>query len=160
MSKQDNPILEIETDKATNEVEAPVNGIIGKILHQEGEDVPCNGVLAVLLDEGEMLPARIPSMVGEEVAPKSEVQTKKEASQETSADSPGSGSSGGRIIISPSAKKLAQELGMDINKVIPSGNQIRREDVERAYQIMQSQKTAPKDLTPEVTKKPYRESVN
>ncbi len=82
-------ILEIETDKATNEVEAPVNGIIGKILHREGEDVPCNGVLAVLLDEGEALPARIPVMVGEDVAPKTEVQTKKEVSQETSADSPG-----------------------------------------------------------------------
>ncbi len=44
---------------------------------------------------------------------------------------------------------------MDITKVTPSGNQIRREDVERAYQNVQNQKTAPRDPVPEVTKKPY-----
>ena len=36
--KAGNRSLEIETDKATNEVEAPVSGIVGKILHQEGEE--------------------------------------------------------------------------------------------------------------------------
>ena len=53
--KTGQPILEIETDKATNEVEAPASGMIGKILHKEGDDVPCNGVLAVILSEGESL---------------------------------------------------------------------------------------------------------
>ena len=52
--KTGQPIIEIETDKATNEVEAPATGVIGKILHHEGEDVPCNGVLAVILSEGEI----------------------------------------------------------------------------------------------------------
>jgi pyruvate dehydrogenase E2 component (dihydrolipoamide acetyltransferase) len=130
------PILEIETDKATNEVESPVNGVLSKIMHKEGENVPCNGVLAVLLDEGESLPSSIPEMVGEEVAPRIEVQKEKAENTMVGKQSATSESGDGRIIISPSAKKLAKELGIDINRVIPSGNQIRREDVERAYQDM------------------------
>jgi len=153
--KAGQPILEIETDKATNEVEAPVSGIVGKILHEEGETVPCNGVLAVLLDEGEALPDRIPVMIGEDVAPKTEVQTKAGGIQAAGGETPGTQPASGRIIISPSAKKLAQELGVDINKVTPSGNQIRREDVERAYAAMQEKAAAPRKESADVTKKAY-----
>jgi len=147
------PILEIETDKATNEVEAPVSGIIAKILHKEDEIVPCNGVLAVLLSESETLPTVIPAMIGEDVAPKTDVQTKEKAAEPAS----GAGEarpSGGRIIISPSAKKLAQELGVDITKVTPSGNQIRREDVERAHLAAQVKPTKPQAPELDVIKKP------
>jgi len=139
--KQGQAILEIETDKATNEVEAPVSGILAKIMHHPGEDVPCNGVLAVILDNGEVLPAKIPEMIGEEVAPKADVSSAATADA-TSAGFAG-GSDSGRIRISPSARKLAQELGVDISTVIPSGSQIKREDIERAHAQMQ-QKSKPK----------------
>ena len=71
--KEGEPILEIETDKATNEVESPASGILGKITRQEGEDVPCNSVIAVILGEGETLPTEIPDTIGGAVAPKSDV---------------------------------------------------------------------------------------
>ena len=152
--KAGQPIVEIETDKATNEMEAPVAGIVGKILHHDGEDVPCNGVLAVLLDENEELPKEIPTMVGEEVAPAiclkadfSEGRASLEERQESQQD--------GRIIISPSAKKLARELGVDIGKITPSGNQIKREDVERAYEQMAEATNRQFDTTMDAVKKPY-----
>ncbi len=148
-------VLEIETDKATNEVEAPVSGIFAKILHQADEDVPCNGVIAVILEEGESLPSFIPSMIGESVAPKTELQSDKEKEKGFSAVVEEEMSSDKRIIISPSAKKLAQELGVDISKVTPSGNQIKREDVERAYQALQGSTAAKKPEAVEATIKPY-----
>jgi pyruvate/2-oxoglutarate dehydrogenase complex dihydrolipoamide acyltransferase (E2) component len=53
-------ILEIETDKATTEIEAPAAGILARIVRREGETVPINGVLAVILAPGEEMPASIP----------------------------------------------------------------------------------------------------
>lgn len=147
------PIIEIETDKATNEVGSPVTGIVGKILHVEGEDVPCNGVLAVILSDGEPLPKTIPAVIGENVAPKSEVTVKIDEGQSQAQPGFTQQTLGERIIISPSAKKLAQELGVDLSKIIPSGNQIRREDVERANQATQSKSVAPQVLN--VNSKPF-----
>lgn len=151
--KPGQPILEIETDKATNEVEAPVSGSIGKILHKEGDDVPCNGVLAVILAEGENLPAVIPSMIGEDVAPTAEVAAKMEAQQSQPGMDAHKPAVGGRISISPSAKKLAAELGVDISKVVPTGNQVRREDIERAYTEMKGQPGVEPALN--IIKKPF-----
>jgi pyruvate dehydrogenase E2 component (dihydrolipoamide acetyltransferase) len=60
--KSGQPILEIETDKATVEVEAPQGGILGRVIHQEGETVPINTVVAVVVDPGEDVPADIPDL--------------------------------------------------------------------------------------------------
>jgi pyruvate dehydrogenase E2 component (dihydrolipoamide acetyltransferase) len=147
------PIIEIETDKATNEVEAPATGTIGKILHEEGEDVPCNGVLAVILAEGESLPASIPAMIGDDMAPKAGEMVKKEEQHTQSSAAQIQPAFGGRISISPSARKLAEELGVDISKVVPGGNQVRREDVERAHQEMKGKKALPPVLA--AVKKPF-----
>ena len=151
--KTGQPILEIETDKATNEVEAPATGTIGKILHKEGDNVPCNGVLAVILSEGESLPGSIPAMIGEDVAPTSEVTVKSANMLSQATTGQQQPASGGRISISPSARKLADELGVDISKVIPSGNQVRREDVERVFQEMQNK--APSAPSADAVKKPF-----
>ena len=50
------PIVEIETDKATVEVEASASGVLAKIVHGEGDIVPINGVIAVILAPGETMP--------------------------------------------------------------------------------------------------------
>ncbi len=150
--KEGQPILEIETDKATNEVESPASGIIGKITHQAGEDVACNGVLAVILDKGEEMPEKIPGMVGEDIAPKSDVGGS--ANQNTNrAQTAASQPDTARIRISPSAKKLAEELGVDLADVTPSGSQIKRDDVQRAYDS--ARKKSGKDLPSNVNARPY-----
>jgi len=132
--KAGDAILEIETDKATNEVEAPQSGVLAKILHEEGEDVPCNSVLAVITEEGEEVPQNIPDMIGEEVAPRAEVVVKAGETGGKAESADAGEKSGRRVRISPSARKLAEELGVDISTVTPSGSQIKREDVQRAYE--------------------------
>jgi pyruvate dehydrogenase E2 component (dihydrolipoamide acetyltransferase) len=150
--KEGDPILEIETDKATNEVEAPASGIIAKILHEVGEDVPCNSVLAVILEKGENLPAEIPSMIDENVAPKADVMVRSEGNSDTNVSASVSLQGDKRIRISPSAKKLADELGVDIKSIESNGSQIRREDVQQVFDSMNASKpTRPAA----VTIKPY-----
>ena len=57
------PIVEVETDKATVELEAPAGGVLAKIVHGEGDIVPINGVIAVILEPGEAMPDEIPETI-------------------------------------------------------------------------------------------------
>ena len=57
------PIVEIETDKATVEVEATADGVLARIGHGEGDIVPINGVIAVILAPGEAMPDEIPETI-------------------------------------------------------------------------------------------------
>jgi pyruvate/2-oxoglutarate dehydrogenase complex dihydrolipoamide acyltransferase (E2) component len=57
------PLVEVETDKTTVELESPADGVLGRIVRREGEVVPINGVLAVILAPGERLPADIPDTI-------------------------------------------------------------------------------------------------
>jgi pyruvate dehydrogenase E2 component (dihydrolipoamide acetyltransferase) len=135
--KSGDSILEIETDKATQEVEAPETGVLGKIVKAEGENIPCNTVIAVILDLGEQMPGEIPVEVAEGMAPKSELETSGEKPAATAqAEKAGAGSDR-RVGISPAAKKMAKELGVDISKITPRGSRIKREDVQAAYDAMQ-----------------------
>jgi pyruvate/2-oxoglutarate dehydrogenase complex dihydrolipoamide acyltransferase (E2) component len=54
------PIVEVETDKTTVELEATASGVVGRIVRRAGEIVPINAVLAVILAPGEALPDEIP----------------------------------------------------------------------------------------------------
>jgi pyruvate dehydrogenase E2 component (dihydrolipoamide acetyltransferase) len=129
------PVLEVETDKATQEVEAPASGVLAKIIKFEGDEVPCNQVIAVIAAEGEPLPDEIPVEIAEGVAPKSEVgggtaaASKEDAAEKTPTPKK-------RISISPSARRLAEELGVDITQIEADGR-IKRADVEAAYEAMQ-----------------------
>ncbi len=148
-------ILEIETDKATQEVEAPGEGILARILKQEGEIVPCNTVMAVILAPGEPMPDSIPAMIVEGVAPKAEVEVKVGGSSASSGpDQPAAPSAPVRIPISPAAKALAQELGVDITRIVPkgAGGKIMREDILEAHQATLRVASAP--AQPAVTKQP------
>ena len=57
------PIVEVETDKTTVELESTATGFIGRILRGEGDIVPINGVLAVILAPGEEMPDEIPATI-------------------------------------------------------------------------------------------------
>ena len=133
-------IAEIETDKATMEVEAVDEGTIGKIIIAEGtENVPVNDVIAVLLEEGETA-----NDIGDvsntpKAAPTSD--DKKEESSSKPAEKPvpskapqAPSSSGDRIFASPLAKRLAAEKGIDLANVKGSGprGRIVKADIENA----------------------------
>ncbi|WP_028794852.1 pyruvate dehydrogenase complex dihydrolipoamide acetyltransferase [Thalassobaculum salexigens] len=142
-------IAEIETDKATMEVEAVDEGTIGKIVVSDGtEGVAVNAVIAYLLEEGESADD-IPADGGEAApAPKKEEAPKEEpkreakpepkpAQQEKPAPAPSkSGGSGGRVFASPLAKRMAEQAGLDLNDVSGSGpnGRIVKADIEKAME--------------------------
>lgn len=130
-------LAEIETDKATMEVESIDEGVIGKIFVEAGtEGVKVNARIAVILEEGEDA-----SAISSEAPPaKAEAKTPAPAKSEAApASMPApskadSGSSGDRVFSSPLARRLAKEGGIDIAAVKGSGprNRVIKRDVEEA----------------------------
>lgn len=126
-------IAEIETDKATMEVESVDEGKIGKIFIPEGtESVKVNTLIALLLEEGETaadIDGYAPSAVSGAPATKAEVQSVVSSSQ-------GGGGlesrSGARVFASPLAKRMAQQGSIDLSKVQGSGpkGRVIKTDVE------------------------------
>ena len=151
-------IAEIETDKATMEVEAVDEGKIGKILVAEGTaGVAVNTPIAVLLEEGESAGAvksgggsAKPPVKAE--APK-QAEAPKAAPVAVAAPQPVKTSGGNRVFASPLAKRLAAEKGVDLNGVKGSGphGRIVKDDLEGAP----AGKAAPKAATaPSAAKAP------
>ena len=134
-------IAEIETDKATMEVEAVDEGVLGKILVSEGtENVPVNDVIAVLLEEGETandigdVSAAPPAPAKtEQTAPPAEPE-KKATPSPAAAPPQKSASADGRVFASPLAKRLAANKGIDLASVKGSGpkGRIVKADIENA----------------------------
>ncbi|MCC0023434.1 MAG: pyruvate dehydrogenase complex dihydrolipoamide acetyltransferase [Hyphomicrobiaceae bacterium] len=150
-------IAEIETDKATMEVEAVDEGTIGKILVGEGsEGVKVNAVIAVLLEDGESAgdigeakPAPAPKPAAEAPAPaKAEAPKPAPAApapQPVSAPTPAPVSNGARVFASPLARRLAKEAGIDIARINGTGpkGRVVKADVERAKTDGNNLKAAP-----------------
>lgn len=131
-------IAEIETDKATMEVEAVDEGIIGKILVPAGtEGVKVNSLIAVLLEEGEDASAIKASAAPAAPAPKAEVKPEAPvapaASSAPAAPMPKT-STGGKVFASPLAKRIAGQKGIDLSGIVGTGphGRIIRADVEEA----------------------------
>ena len=139
-------IAEIETDKATMEVEAVEEGKIGKILVPDGaQGVKVNDVIAVLLEEGEDAgaikagAAPAPKAAAAPApAPKGDGAAKAEAPKPAAAPAPAApapaAASGARIFASPLAKRLAQQHGLDLSRVVGSGphGRVVKSDIEKA----------------------------
>ena len=134
-------IAEIETDKATMEVEAVDEGVMGKILVAEGtEDVAVNARIALILAEGEdksALDADAAPAPAEKAAAAAAA-----AAAPTSAATPaqpapanaGNGSGKGRVFASPLARRLASQKGIDLSGLSGSGphGRIVARDIEQA----------------------------
>jgi pyruvate dehydrogenase E2 component (dihydrolipoamide acetyltransferase) len=134
-------VCEIETDKATMEVEAVDEGKVGQIVVPEGaEGVAVNAVIAVLLEEGEKpgaAPAAAPALAKAEAkpaapAPAASAPPPKPAA--SPAPQPAAASDGQRIFASPLAKRIAAEKGIDLAGIKGSGpnGRIVKADVEGA----------------------------
>jgi pyruvate dehydrogenase E2 component (dihydrolipoamide acetyltransferase) len=139
--KKGQPIVEIETDKATQEVEAPDGGIMARIVAKAGDTVPCTYVIAALTKMGEPLPAQIPVRDEESFVPEASVggeQKREGESQAVAARE--EGQSEDHLIISPAARVLAEELGVDFRKVKGSGGRgrIQKADILAAAQSLPS----------------------
>jgi pyruvate/2-oxoglutarate dehydrogenase complex dihydrolipoamide acyltransferase (E2) component len=101
-------LVVVESDKATHELEAQQAGILRKILVEAGTEVDVETPLAIIADADE--PAAVPGGA----APT-------QAAPAGSAVAAAAPATGGRKPVSPAAKRLAQELGIDVNKVPGTG---------------------------------------
>jgi pyruvate dehydrogenase E2 component (dihydrolipoamide acetyltransferase) len=163
-------IAEIETDKATMEVEAVDEGTLGKIVIGDGtEGVPVNTVIGVLLEEGEEQSALASYSAdgggakGSEPGRQERTQVKTETQMPAAGEARGQGARpaatkaapeakagngaerGGRIFASPLAKRMAKQAGIDLAMLEGSGphGRIIKVDVERAIQAGAPEKARP-----------------
>jgi pyruvate dehydrogenase E2 component (dihydrolipoamide acetyltransferase) len=141
-------IAEIETDKATMEVEAVDEGVLGKILVADGSpNIAVNAPIAILVEEGESVPsgpAAAPAPQKQDAAPKTEAAPKSEVASPTpktetppgpkTAAGNGLDTSGERIFASPLARRMAQQAGIDLRSLKGSGpnGRIIRADIDAA----------------------------
>ncbi|KAA2222794.1 pyruvate dehydrogenase complex dihydrolipoamide acetyltransferase [Chryseobacterium sediminis] len=142
--KEGDLLAEIETDKAVQDFESEFNGVLLKQGVEEGGAAPVDSVLAIIGPAGTDV-----SAVG---APKSAAaSTEKPAEQKTEAKTEekaapvANTSSSDRVAISPLAKKMAQDKGVDIHSVQGSGEngRIVKKDIENYQPAAKSAASAP-----------------
>ncbi len=120
--KKGEPVVEVETDKATVELEAPADGVLANVTATEGEEVPVGQVIATILAPGEALPkqttpisttsrAQVETPAGEPVTPAAQ-----------SASKPGAAAS-------PLASRIAAEYNVNLQAITPTGRRIQKADV-------------------------------
>jgi pyruvate dehydrogenase E2 component (dihydrolipoamide acetyltransferase) len=106
------PIVEVISEKATYDLEAPASGILKKILAEAGVDAPVNAVLAFITAPDEIISEA-----------EAQAEERSQAAEEVEK----------RVLTSPAAKRLAKEHGIDLSTVKGSGpeGRISEEDVNR-----------------------------
>jgi len=127
------PLVEVLSEKVTYDVEAPESGVLRKILAMEGTDVPVAQAIGIIaapdeqIPETEVAPAAPEEVAKVEAAPERELIEKVEE----------------RIIASPAAKRLAMEHGVDLSKVVGTGQEGRivEDDVKR---LIEETRVAPR----------------
>ena len=133
-------IAEVETDKATMEMESFDDGVLQKLLVAAGQKVPCGTPIAYLLDKNEQPPAdgALPSAAPKPAAAPAAAAAAPATVTATVAPATGSraatSSSGSRVKASPLAKKLAASKGVNLSGVRGTGpgGRIVAKDVETA----------------------------
>ncbi|HVB96172.1 MAG TPA: dihydrolipoamide acetyltransferase family protein [Chloroflexota bacterium] len=139
--KKGEPLAEIETDKATMNLESFTSGRLQKILLPEGQTVPIGTPIAIVggLNEApaETPPVTTGAAVAETAAPPTPAF--REAAPQP-APEPSANEARGAIRASPIARRLAEEMGVDLNAVTGTGpgGRITREDVEAIAQAQRA----------------------
>jgi pyruvate dehydrogenase E2 component (dihydrolipoamide acetyltransferase) len=135
-------IAEIETDKATMEVEAVDEGVLGKILVTDGtEGVKVNEPIAILVDQGEAVPASAPAAKPAPTpappsAPAPEPVAKAESPRPAPPSGNGHDAGAERVFVSPLARRMAKQAGLELTALKGSGpnGRIVKADIEAALQ--------------------------
>ncbi len=116
------PLMEIETDKVTVEIEAPASGILGGLLAREGDVVPVGQTIGWILAPGEVPPA-----VAAASGPSGRAKSRPDDDGRKSR--PAAARNASTLEVSPLAKKVAEEHGVDISLIKPVGRRIEKSDV-------------------------------
>jgi len=108
------PLIEIESEKVSTEIIAPASGILGPLLYPEGAEVPITKIVTVVLAKGESLPDWF--LREKEAAQKGAPVTAGEP-----VSSPPAETTSGPVKAVPAARKLAEQKGIDLARVTPTG---------------------------------------
>jgi pyruvate dehydrogenase E2 component (dihydrolipoamide acetyltransferase) len=108
------PVLEIETEKLSHQIESPADGVLLKRIAVVGEKYPITFVVGYIGQPGEQIPAGVAAGATASASPVREAAP--ELRSVISASIPG-----GRVFISPVARKLAAELGLDYKQIRGTG---------------------------------------
>ncbi|EPV2319105.1 2-oxoglutarate dehydrogenase complex dihydrolipoyllysine-residue succinyltransferase [Pseudomonas aeruginosa] len=129
--KRDELIVDIETDKVVIEVLAEADGVLAEIIKNEGDTVLSNELLGKLNEGGAAAPAA-PAAAASAAAP---------AAQAAAPAAAG----GDDAILSPAARKLAEEAGIDPNSIAGTGKggRVTKEDVVAAVEAKKNAPAAP-----------------
>jgi pyruvate dehydrogenase E2 component (dihydrolipoamide acetyltransferase) len=137
---EDDPLVEIATDKTTVEIPSPAAGVVSKLLAAEGDVVPVGTVIVVIGADGAETASAPAAPPAEKPAP---------APERARPSVPGTQS---RVQATPLVRRVAQELGVDLAQLSGSGpnGRITEEDVRRAAEgelVFQEHKL-PSDAAP------------
>ena len=170
------PLAEIDTDKATMEMQALADGVLRKILIKEGEAAPLGQLIAIIGGQDE----DISSLLSESAAAPASAAQSAKAQEQAPAPAPaapevktpqlkavpqGNGSqaheaaaAGSRLIVSPLAARMAAEAGIDLRSLQGSGpgGRIIKKDIESA--ISQPRTGGPTQLRA-VESRPFQQAV-
>lgn len=131
--RADQPIVEVETDKAVVEIPSPRAGKVLRLPVAAGKTIQVGEILAVIGDSDDTEGASESVPAAASVVGRLDAKTL-DLPPEPAREDPGNGTAAdGRVLAIPSVRKLARDLGVDLNQVTPSGprGRIRREDVLR-----------------------------
>ncbi len=146
---EDQPLVEVMTDKATVEIPSPRSGTILKIMAQEGDMVPVGAVMVVIGEEGEALESK---------AQKKQGPTALESPERGEARTPSTQTrKATKVLATPATRKLASELGVILSQVEGTGakGKITKADVKRHAEAQEKPSTTVS--TPELEERvPFR----
>ncbi len=129
------PLFVVETDKAINDVEAPGDGVLRRIVAVQGELVAVTGAVAVIAAPGEALDDdAVDAFLAAQTVARAPAAGAAATSRPARAPRSADRSADGRITASPAARKRARELGLDLAAITATGSdgRITSDDVERA----------------------------
>jgi pyruvate dehydrogenase E2 component (dihydrolipoamide acetyltransferase) len=151
------PLAEIDTDKATMEMQALSNGVLRKILIGEGESAPLGQLIGIIGEPDEDISSLLsespakgaatttqPAPAENEPAQRAEPPQPAETPAEKPAAAPSGNGAGGRLIVSPLAARMAAEAGIDLRSLQGSGpgGRIIKKDIESAMSQQQPSSAA------------------
>jgi len=123
---ENEPLVELETDKVTQEVPAPAAGVLAEILLQTDDEAVPGAVLARIDSNGDIAAPSPPAKAGAEPEPENREEPVLATAQERS--------SAAETRLSPSVRRALQQHGIDASRIAGTGRdgRITREDVDRA----------------------------
>ena len=148
-------LAEIETDKATLEVDSAYEGVMARHLVVDGSVVPVGSAIALIAAPGEKVDEISSETAASVKAPKEEKAAKTLESQPVPAPAvniPQEGPAGGRVLASPLAKSMAREKGLDLSRIQGSGpgGRILKRDLEGTPKVASRTETPATGVQPPV----------